>query len=67
MYSTENFDMQFLNLPLKLTPPEWDILENLKGDEFNYFDYFNTNYELDVSRAEHVAKAEHATLSIQIK
>uniref|UniRef100_A0A914KYK4 protein kinase C n=2 Tax=Meloidogyne incognita group TaxID=654580 RepID=A0A914KYK4_MELIC len=32
--TTENFDAQFLRLPLKLTQPDWDILEEMKGDEF---------------------------------
>ncbi|KAI6177757.1 Protein kinase C [Aphelenchoides bicaudatus] len=41
--STENFDLQFLKLPLKLTPPEWDVLENLKGDEFNNFEHKSAN------------------------
>ncbi|CAD5222724.1 unnamed protein product [Bursaphelenchus xylophilus] len=43
-HSTENFDLQFLRLPLKLTPPEWDVLENLKGDEFAEFNYTNPAY-----------------------
>ncbi|KAK0397641.1 hypothetical protein QR680_002201 [Steinernema hermaphroditum] len=42
--STENFDTQFLKLPLKLTPPDMDVLENLKGDEFSNFDYLNLDY-----------------------
>jgi len=47
--STENFDLQFLKLPLKLTPPEWDVLENLKGDEFNEFAYVNPFYEEEIA------------------
>jgi hypothetical protein len=31
-----------------LTPPEWDVLENLKGDEFNDFAYVNPYYAEDV-------------------
>uniref|UniRef100_A0A914CA42 Protein kinase C n=1 Tax=Acrobeloides nanus TaxID=290746 RepID=A0A914CA42_9BILA len=46
-YSTENFDSHFLKLPLRLTPPDWEILENLKG-EFNGFDYANPNYDEEV-------------------
>jgi hypothetical protein len=30
-----------------LTPPDWEILENLK-EEFNGFDYVNPNYDEDV-------------------
>ncbi|KAI6229340.1 Protein kinase C [Aphelenchoides besseyi] len=49
--STENFDMQFLKLPLKLTPPDWDILNGLKGDEFADFGYINPDYENDSAPA----------------
>jgi len=51
--STENFDVQFLQLPLKLTPPEWDVLENLKGDEFSGFEFVNPDYAADTARADH--------------
>jgi serine/threonine protein kinase len=47
--STENFDLQFLKLPLKLTPPDYSVLDNLK-DEFNGFTYFNTNYDIEITR-----------------
>ena len=46
--STENFDSQFLRLPLKLTAPDYDVLDNLK-DEFNGFTYVNENYAYEVA------------------
>uniref|UniRef100_A0A914Y7A1 AGC-kinase C-terminal domain-containing protein n=1 Tax=Panagrolaimus superbus TaxID=310955 RepID=A0A914Y7A1_9BILA len=46
--STENFDSQFLKLPLKLTPPDYSVLDNLK-DEFNGFTYINQNYDNEIS------------------
>uniref|UniRef100_A0A915A8Y9 Protein kinase C n=2 Tax=Parascaris univalens TaxID=6257 RepID=A0A915A8Y9_PARUN len=42
--STENFDPQFLKLPLKLTMPDWMVLSNLRGDEFRSFTYYNPEY-----------------------
>jgi serine/threonine protein kinase len=47
-YSTENFDTQFLKLPLKLTEPDWDVIENIK-DEFNDFSHVNPDYEDEVA------------------
>ncbi|KAJ1345644.1 protein kinase C [Parelaphostrongylus tenuis] len=38
--STENFDPMFLNLPVKLTPPDWLVLDNAR-DEFCGFSYVN--------------------------
>jgi hypothetical protein len=55
--STENFDVAFLRLPLKLTPPEWDVLENLKGDEFSGFSHYNHDYIKDTVCAEHALVA----------
>uniref|UniRef100_A0AC34QCG9 Protein kinase C n=1 Tax=Panagrolaimus sp. JU765 TaxID=591449 RepID=A0AC34QCG9_9BILA len=46
--STENFDSQFLRLPLKLTAPDYDVLDNLK-DEFNGFTFINENYIYEIS------------------
>ncbi|KAE9414109.1 hypothetical protein Angca_003737, partial [Angiostrongylus cantonensis] len=38
--STENFDPVFLNLPVKLTPADWLVLDNAK-DDFCNFSYVN--------------------------
>ena len=46
--STENFDSQFLRLPLKLTAPDYEVLDNLK-DEFNGFTYINENYAYEIA------------------
>ncbi|KAE9555877.1 hypothetical protein FO519_000857 [Halicephalobus sp. NKZ332] len=46
--STENFDSQFLRLPLKLTAPDYDVLDNLK-DEFHGFTYVNENYAYEIA------------------
>ncbi|CCD65289.2 Protein kinase C-like 2 [Caenorhabditis elegans] len=46
--STENFDHSFLKLPTKMTPPDWEVLENLKGDEFSNFSFVNPFYVKDV-------------------
>ncbi|CAI2357624.1 unnamed protein product [Caenorhabditis sp. 36 PRJEB53466] len=46
--STENFDHNFLKLPTKMTPPDWEVLENLKGDEFKGFSFVNPFYSKDV-------------------
>ncbi|PAV69648.1 hypothetical protein WR25_25058 isoform D [Diploscapter pachys] len=43
--STENFDSNFLKLPIKMTPPDWVVLENTKGDEFSDFTYVNPYFE----------------------
>ncbi|ULT79996.1 hypothetical protein L3Y34_010531 [Caenorhabditis briggsae] len=47
--STENFDHNFLKLPTKMTPPDWEVLENLKGDEFINFSFVNPYYVKDKS------------------
>uniref|UniRef100_A0A915NRK1 Non-specific serine/threonine protein kinase n=1 Tax=Meloidogyne floridensis TaxID=298350 RepID=A0A915NRK1_9BILA len=60
--STENFDAQFLRLPLKLTQPDWDILEEMKGDEFAIFDHFNFDYAAEAACAEYGREAEEALL-----
>ncbi|KAL3112805.1 hypothetical protein niasHT_019779 [Heterodera trifolii] len=57
-FTTDNFDPLFLRLPLKLTPPEWDILEGMKGDEFILFDHFNSQYFAEAASAESGAYAE---------
>ncbi|VDM37367.1 unnamed protein product, partial [Toxocara canis] len=44
MASTENFDPQFLKMPLKLTMPDWMVLENVRGDEFRSFTFYNPDY-----------------------
>jgi hypothetical protein len=53
-----NFDTQFSRLPLKLTPPDFEILDSQKGDEFTGFTYFNPHYETDVAAAEVSEQAE---------
>uniref|UniRef100_A0A915P7Y3 Uncharacterized protein n=1 Tax=Meloidogyne floridensis TaxID=298350 RepID=A0A915P7Y3_9BILA len=60
--TTENFDAQFLRLPLKLTQPDWDILEEMKGDEFVSFDHFNFDYAAEAACAEYGREAEEALL-----
>uniref|UniRef100_A0A914HW45 Protein kinase C n=1 Tax=Globodera rostochiensis TaxID=31243 RepID=A0A914HW45_GLORO len=57
-FATDNFDPQFLRLPLKLTAPEWDILEGMKGDEFISFDHFNSRYVAEAVGAESGLYAE---------
>lgn len=57
-YATDNFDPQFLRLPLKLTPPDWDILEAMKGDEFQGFAHFNCAYAAEAKGAEQTLFAE---------
>lgn len=42
--STENFDSSFLKLAIKMTPPDWVVLENVKGDEFHDFSFVNPYY-----------------------
>jgi len=62
-FCTDNFDPQFLRLPLKLTPPDWDILDGLKGgDEFSEFDHFNSHYAREAECAEWGREAEKALL-----
>ncbi|GMT36604.1 hypothetical protein PFISCL1PPCAC_27901, partial [Pristionchus fissidentatus] len=50
--STENFDVGFLKLPLRLTPPDWLVLENLKGDEFGEFTFVNPHFNPMVDDAD---------------
>ena len=61
-FSTDNFDPQFLRLPLKLTAPDWDILEGMKGDEFHGFEHFNSHYALEAQGAECGRVAERALM-----
>jgi len=39
--STENFDQQFVSVPIKMTPPDWLVLQNCRGDEFADFSCIN--------------------------
>ncbi|GMT07549.1 hypothetical protein PENTCL1PPCAC_29723 [Pristionchus entomophagus] len=50
--STENFDVGFLKLPLRLTPPDWKVLENLNGDEFGDFTFVNPHFNPTVDDAD---------------
>lgn len=34
-------------MPLRLTPPDWEILENMK-EEFGGFEHVNPNYDEEV-------------------
>lgn len=63
--STANFDPQFLRLPLKLTPPDWDILDSQKTDEFASFNYVNPNYIRDVAASEFCTHAEQQLRTLQ--
>jgi hypothetical protein len=42
--STENFDQQFVSVPIKMTPPDWLVLQNCRGDEFSDFSCMNYDF-----------------------
>ncbi|CAD6190553.1 unnamed protein product [Caenorhabditis auriculariae] len=52
--STENFDSNFLKLPTKMTPPDWEVLENIRGDEFANFSFVNPFFVPDVDHFRHL-------------
>ena len=41
----EHFDDHFTRVPVQFTPPDNQIIGNLRGDEFGGFSYKNPHYE----------------------